>query len=59
MLRFLNKLMGSGCITEVITDPNSEFPRKILKLVQLEITGCKDIYKLIDGIDLLCQFIQV
>lgn len=59
IFRFLCKLMGSGCITSVITNPNSEFPKKILKLIQIEIAGCKDIYKLIDGIDLLCQFIQV
>ncbi|KAK4882052.1 hypothetical protein RN001_005371 [Aquatica leii] len=59
MFRFLNKLMGSGCISRVITNPDNDFSRKILKLVQLEIAGCKDIYKLIDGIDLLCQFIQI
>ncbi|KAB0802179.1 hypothetical protein PPYR_04365 [Photinus pyralis] len=59
MFRFLSKIMGSGCITNVITDANSEFPQKILKLIQLELAGCKNIYKLIDGIDLLCQFIQI
>lgn len=59
MLRFLDKLMSSGCITCIIDDPNSDFARKILKLAQSEVTGCKDIYKLIDGIGSFCQFIQV
>lgn len=59
ILRFLDKLMCSGRIHLIIDDPNSEFSKKILKLVQLEINGCKDIYKLVDGINLLCQFIQV
>ncbi|KAK5650202.1 hypothetical protein RI129_001231 [Pyrocoelia pectoralis] len=59
MFRFLCQIMGSGCIATVITDTNSDFPKKILKLVQLELLGCKNIYKLMDGIDLLCQFIQI
>lgn len=58
MFRFLDKLMSSGCITCVLEDHNSEFPKKILKLIQQEIV-CKDIYKLIDGISALCQFLQV
>lgn len=59
MLRFLEKLMSSGGISLVINNPNSDFAKKILKLIQLEIAGCKDIYKLIDGINVLCQFVQV
>lgn len=51
--------MSSGCIGCIINDPSSDFPRKILKLVQTEIVGCKDIYKLIEGINTFCQFIQV
>ncbi|KAF5295539.1 hypothetical protein FQR65_LT10402, partial [Abscondita terminalis] len=58
MFRFLNKLMGSGCISNVISNPKNDFSRKILKLVQNEMAGCKDIYKLIDGIELLCQYLQ-
>lgn len=50
--------MSSGCIKNIINDPNSEFPKKVLKLIQAEIV-CKDIYKLIDGTNALCQFIQV
>lgn len=58
VFRFLDKLLSSGCIKCVIDDKTSEFPKKILKLIQSEIV-CKDIYKLIDGIGVLCQFIQV
>lgn len=59
MFRFLDKLMSSGSIDLVINDAESDYPRKIFKLIQMEISGCKDIYKLIDGINVLCQFIQV
>lgn len=59
MFRFLEKLMCSGSINVIIGDPNSEFSKKIFKLIQVEMNGCKDIYKLVDGINLLCQFIQV
>ncbi|KAG5900138.1 hypothetical protein JTB14_012811 [Gonioctena quinquepunctata] len=59
MFRFLDKLFDSGCIESVIADSGSEFIKKTLKLIQVEIAGCKDIYKLIDGITVLCQFIQI
>ncbi|XP_018565799.1 tubulin-specific chaperone D [Anoplophora glabripennis] len=59
MFRFLDKLFDSGCLSLVIEDVNSTFIKKILKLIQMEIAGCKDIYKLIDGINVLCQFIQI
>ncbi|XP_030759284.1 tubulin-specific chaperone D [Sitophilus oryzae] len=59
LLRFLDKLFDSGCIKLILDDPNSDFAKRLLKMVQIEIAGCKDIYKLIDGISVLCQFIQV
>nr|XP_023027464.1 tubulin-specific chaperone D [Leptinotarsa decemlineata] len=61
MFRFLDKLFDSGCIELIMADSNSEFEfiKKTLKLIQVEIAGCKDIYKLIDGITVLCQYIQV
>lgn len=58
-LRFLDKLFDSGCLTSIISDQTFDFNRRLLKLVQLELAGCKDIYKLMDGIAVLCQFIQV
>ncbi|XP_066141125.1 tubulin-specific chaperone D [Euwallacea fornicatus] len=59
LFRFLDKLFDSGCITSIISDSSCDFSKRILKLVQLEISGCKDIYKLMDGINVLCQFIQI
>lgn len=59
LFRFFDKLLSSGCIQHIIDDPASDFPRKILKLILIEISGCKDVYKLVDGINALAQFIQV
>ncbi|XP_017771538.1 PREDICTED: tubulin-specific chaperone D [Nicrophorus vespilloides] len=59
MFRFLDRLFSSGCIDHILDNLQSDFAKKILKLVQMELNGCKDIYKLIDGISILCQFIQV
>lgn len=59
MLRFLDKLFDSEIMVYLNIDENAEFVKKILKLVQIQISGCKDIYKLIDAIAILCQFIQI
>ncbi|XP_060524658.1 tubulin-specific chaperone D [Cylas formicarius] len=59
LFRFLDQLFDSGCISTLLENSRSSFPKRVLKLVQMEIAGCKDIYKLIDGINVLCQFIQV
>ncbi|CAG9860286.1 unnamed protein product [Phyllotreta striolata] len=59
MFRFLDKLFDSGCLDSVITVDNSDFMKKLFKLIQLEISGCRDIYKLIDGINVFCQFIHL
>ncbi|KAL1505707.1 hypothetical protein ABEB36_005211 [Hypothenemus hampei] len=57
LFRFFDKLCDSGCLTSALQD--NDFTMNIFKLVQLEISRCKDIYKLIDGISVFCQFIQV
>ncbi|VEN50767.1 unnamed protein product [Callosobruchus maculatus] len=59
MFKFLDKLFDAGCLEPIIQNDRSGFIKKILKLVQKEIAGCKDTYKLLDGISVLCQFIQV
>lgn len=59
MLRFLEKLFSSGSIQHLTDDPSFDFCKRILKLTMNEIAGCKDVYKLVDGINLLAQFIQV
>ena len=58
-LRFLEKFFSSGCIDHLTEDPAADFCKRLLKLILAEISGCKDIYKLIDGINLLAQFVQV
>lgn len=59
IFRFLDKLLSSGCIQHITDDPNSDFCKRILKLVTSELIGCRDAYKLVDGVNLLAQFIQV
>ncbi|XP_044262327.1 tubulin-specific chaperone D [Tribolium madens] len=59
MFRFLDKLFSSGCVQHLTDDPTSDFCKKILKLAMAELVGCKDAYKIIDGINLLAQFVQV
>ncbi|CAG9762163.1 unnamed protein product [Ceutorhynchus assimilis] len=59
LFSFLDKLFDSGCINSIIEDPAYDWTKRILKLIQMEISGCKNIYKLIDGINALCQFVQV
>ncbi|CAH0559200.1 unnamed protein product [Brassicogethes aeneus] len=59
MFSFLDKLFDSGCISFVSKEEDNNYAKRLLKLIQLEIAGCRDIYKLIDGINVLCQFIQV
>ncbi|XP_045480328.1 tubulin-specific chaperone D [Harmonia axyridis] len=59
MFKFLDKLFDSGCLECVLRDEKSEFAPQMLKLIQAEIAGCKDIYKLMDGVNTLCQFIQI
>lgn len=59
MFRFLDKLFSSGAVNCLIEDSTCDFAKSILKLVLKEMTGCKDLYKLIDGINVLAQFVQV
>ncbi|CAH1996514.1 unnamed protein product [Acanthoscelides obtectus] len=59
IFRFLDKFFDAGCLEPVIQSDSADFIKKTLKLVQKEIAGCKDTYKLLDGISVLCQFIQV
>ncbi|KAL4707948.1 hypothetical protein ACJJTC_013739, partial [Scirpophaga incertulas] len=58
MFKFLDRLLSSGSITPILEDPNSTFAKDVLKYLLLELRG-KNIYKLLDSIDVLCQLIQV
>ncbi|XP_013138702.1 PREDICTED: tubulin-specific chaperone D [Papilio polytes] len=59
MFNFLDRLLSSGAISPILEDPESTFAADILKYLQLELRGGKNIYKLLDSINVLCQLIQV
>ncbi|KAI5644466.1 hypothetical protein NE865_03573 [Phthorimaea operculella] len=59
MFNFLDRLLSSGSISPILEDPESTFASDILKYLQIELRGAKNIYKLLDSINVLCQLIQV
>lgn len=59
LLNFLNTLISSGCIDNIVLDPASNFSAEIYRLTKLEIKGHKKFYKLISSINVFCQLIQV
>lgn len=59
IFNFIDRLLSSGSITPILEDPHSTFAMDILKYLQLELRGGKNIYKLLDSINVLCQLIQV
>ncbi|XP_013165027.1 PREDICTED: tubulin-specific chaperone D [Papilio xuthus] len=59
MFNFLDRLLSSGAISPILDDPESTFAADVLKYLQLELRGGKNIYKLLDSINVLCQLIQV
>lgn len=59
MFNFLDRLLCSGSISPILEDEKSTFAMDILKYTQLELRGGKNIYKLLDSINVLCQLIQV
>ncbi|KAJ0178796.1 hypothetical protein K1T71_005571 [Dendrolimus kikuchii] len=59
IFNFLDRLLSSGSISPILEDPQSTFAIDVLKYLQLELRGGKNIYKLLDSINVLCQLIQV
>ncbi|XP_053604149.1 tubulin-specific chaperone D isoform X2 [Plodia interpunctella] len=59
IFNFLDRLLSSGSISPILEDPDSTFALNVLKYLQLELRGAKNIYKLLDSINVLCQLIQV
>ncbi|XP_049869882.1 tubulin-specific chaperone D [Pectinophora gossypiella] len=59
IFNFLDRLLSSGSISPILEDPESTFPLDVLKYLQMELRGAKNIYKLLDSINVLCQLIQV
>lgn len=59
LLNFLNIIISSGCIDNIVLDPANDFSTEIYRLTKLEIKGHKKFYKLISSINVFCQLIQV
>ncbi|CAG9795264.1 unnamed protein product [Diatraea saccharalis] len=59
IFNFIDRLLSSGSISPILEDPNSTFAADVLKYLQIELRGAKNIYKLLDSINVLCQLIQV
>lgn len=59
IFNFIDRLLSSGSISPILDDPDSTFAMDVLKYLQLELRGGKNIYKLLDSINVLCQLIQV
>ncbi|XP_045513668.1 tubulin-specific chaperone D [Pieris brassicae] len=59
IFNFLDRLLSSGSISPILEDKESTFAKNVLKHLQLELRGGKNIYKLLDSINVLCQLIQV
>lgn len=59
LLNFLNIIIGSGAIDDVLLDSSSNFGSEIFRLTKLEIKGHKKLYKVISSINVFCQLLQV
>lgn len=59
LLNFLNAVISSGAIDNIVLDPASQFSSEIYRLTKLEIKGHKKLYKLVSSINVFCQLIQV
>lgn len=59
LLNFLNVIIGSGIIDDILLDSSSKFSLEIYRLTRLEIKGHKKLYKLVSSINVFCQLIQV
>lgn len=59
LLNFLNIIIGSGIIDDIVLDSASIFSSEVYRLTKLEIKGYKKLYKLVSSINVFCQLIQV
>lgn len=59
MLSFLNMLISSGAIDDIIHDSSNPFSSEIFRLTKLEIKGHKKLYKMISSISVFAQLLQV
>ena len=55
MLKFLERLFTSGCLSPILSNPESGFLLDLFNLVKKEISGCNDPSKLMAVADVLCS----
>lgn len=59
MLNFLDMLLSSGVLAQILEEENCPFAEEVFRLVNLEIKGHKKLYKIVSSINVYCQLIQV
>lgn len=59
MLSFLDILLGSGSVENVLHDEKNPFAEDIYRLLNLEVKGYKKLYKTATSISTFCQLLQV
>jgi len=59
LLVFLERILGSGALRSILTDPTSTFASEIFRLIKMEVPKMREIAKLKSCTDVLCQLVQV
>lgn len=59
LLNFLNIIISSGAIDDIVLDPATNFSSEVFRLTKLEIKGHKKLYKVVSSINVFCQLLQV
>ncbi len=59
LMNFLDTLLSSGTVNDVLVDMDSNFAEELFRLVRLEIKGQKKLYKLVASVNVLCHLIQI
>ncbi|XP_037025535.1 tubulin-specific chaperone D [Bradysia coprophila] len=59
LMNFLDTLLSSGAVSDVLVDMESNFAEELFRLVKLEIKGQKKLYKLVASVNVLCHLIQI
>lgn len=59
LFSFLDHLLGSSVVRDVLDAPDARFPSELLRLAKLEVSKSKDFKKLVYNMDVFCQLVQV
>uniref|UniRef100_A0A8D8W262 Tubulin-specific chaperone D n=2 Tax=Cacopsylla melanoneura TaxID=428564 RepID=A0A8D8W262_9HEMI len=58
MMLFLDKLLSSYVINNVLEESNFAFTDELFKLIKEELNGCRNLKKLKIGVEVYCQLLQ-